>query len=217
MTKKKRIIALLVLLIMALLLCGNCSVQAIQIQSEQQKADLQYQDTAKAETPSVFWIIVQMILALGLIIVLAWGAIQFLGSRINSRLQGQWIRVLDEVILGQNRGIVAVEIGGRVFLLGVTDHQISMLTELDDEQLIQNMIAAGYEKNQSTSSSILAVEGVAGAIDWLKDRITGGEQKQRKHFHNVMNDKVRMLEIMARRVESGGSNDKGKESDPTGE
>jgi len=130
------------LLLSLFLSVSAANVQAIQMDSEQQRVDINYREPQPADTPGVFWMVVQMILALGLILVLAWGAIRIFGSGLRSRMQGNYVRILDEVALGANRSVVVIEIGGKSMLLGVTDHQITMLGELQDPQLIQDMIAS---------------------------------------------------------------------------
>jgi hypothetical protein len=88
---------------------------------------------------------------------------------------------------------VVVEIGGRAFILGVTDHNISMLTEIEEQPLIQEMVALGLERPRT-------LNGLDSWLEKLKERLpfaikdTGGE------FNTVMGDKVRMLERMAGRV-----------------
>lgn len=45
-----------------------------------------------------------------------------------------YITMLDQMILGQESSVALVKISGRVFFLGITGKQISLLTELSDEE-----------------------------------------------------------------------------------
>lgn len=204
MTRKARLIFTALIIICSLVVV-TASAQAVTMNSEQQKVDLNYSQPEKAETPNVFWMVIQLILALGLIVLLAWGLIQLFGNRANNKLQGRWIRVVDEIMLGQNRGIIAMETGGRVFLVGVTDHQISMLLELDDNQLVQDMLAAGYENNQTANPGLEAI------IKQIKDRIPGAKSEKSEQFHSVMDDKLKSLERMNHRLRN--INDIGEKND----
>ncbi|MGE5421909.1 MAG: FliO/MopB family protein [Ignavibacteriales bacterium] len=204
MTRKARLIFTALIIICSLVVV-TASAQAVSMNSEQQKVDLNYSQPEKAETPNVFWMVIQLILALGLIVLLAWGLIQLFGNRANNKLQGRWIRVVDEIMLGQNRGIIAMETGGRVFLVGVTDHQISMLLELDDNQLVQDMLAAGYENNQTANPGLEAI------IKQIKDRIPGAKSEKSEQFHSVMDDKLKSLERMNHRLRN--INDIGEKND----
>lgn len=204
MTRKARLVFTALIIICSLVVV-TASAQAVTMNSEQQKVDLNYSQPEKAETPNVFWMVIQLILALGLIVLLAWGLIQLFGNRANNKLQGRWIRVVDEIMLGQNRGIIAMETGGRVFLVGVTDHQISMLLELDDNQLVQDMLAAGYENNQTANPGLEAI------IKQIKDRIPGAKAEKSEQFHSVMDDKLKSLERMNHRLRN--INDIGEKND----
>lgn len=44
------------------------------------------------------------------------------------------IRVLDRAVLGQDKTLAVVKIGARVFLIGVASAQISLLSELSEEE-----------------------------------------------------------------------------------
>ncbi len=46
----------------------------------------------------------------------------------------RFIAVVDQVILGQDSSVVVAKVSGRVFLLGITSNQISLLTELNSEE-----------------------------------------------------------------------------------
>lgn len=181
-------------LALTMMVVVNMPVQAVPMQSEQQKVDLKYEEPSQTESPSVIWMIVQMLVALGLIVLLAWGAIQILGRKMNHRMQGRWIRVLDEVVLGQNRGIVVLEVGGRAFLVGITDHQISMLFEIEDQQLVQDMMASGYEENR------LIGPGWDSFIQRFIKRHSLSQKGDSQEFKSLMGDKVRALERMAARI-----------------
>lgn len=103
-----RIIAGIVLISLCLLFLDG-GAQALPVESEQQEVQLNYQEQQKLETPGVFWMIVQTILALCFVLILAWGMFRIFGRNMRSRMQGRYMRVLDEISLGPNRGIVVVE------------------------------------------------------------------------------------------------------------
>ncbi|MGE5404770.1 MAG: FliO/MopB family protein [Candidatus Saccharibacteria bacterium] len=211
MFKRKRTVVLVILLTVIALFAVSIQTLAVPVQSEDQKVNIpQYQEPQKAETPSIFWMMIQLVLALGLIVLMAWGLIHLLGSKMGSRLQGQWIRVLDEVMLGQNRGIVALEIGGRVFLAGVTDHQISMLLEIEDQQMIEDMVAAGSESTRFSSDNWNVLNAW---VDKFKQQVWPQSEVKPNEFSNVMSDKVRKLERLANRVNGGEGVDAGNKGD----
>ncbi|MCR4401022.1 MAG: flagellar biosynthetic protein FliO, partial [Syntrophomonadaceae bacterium] len=107
---------------------------------EDQPLTLQYEQPAPEGGPSVIGLVFRLLVSLAVIVAMAWVIIQLFGRQLQRKAQGQWIQVLDEVVLGQNRGIVLAELGGRVYALGVTDHQVSTLFEVEDQSLIQDMM-----------------------------------------------------------------------------
>jgi flagellar biogenesis protein FliO len=46
---------------------------------------------------------------------------------------GTWINILDHVSMGPNRGIYLVDIGGKVLVLGITDHNMVKIMEIEDD------------------------------------------------------------------------------------
>lgn len=76
----------------------------------------------------------------GVVLVMAYFAARFIGGRFNAaRMSASGGRVLENLPLGPNRSVCTVEIAGRVFLLGVTDHNINLLGEITDKNLIEHL------------------------------------------------------------------------------
>lgn len=88
--------------------------------------------------PSVGAAVVKMISALALVIVALYGGLYLL-RRLMGRRQGgslgiDTLEVLQTTYVGQHKAISLVKVGKRSVLVGVTDNQISTLTELDAEE-----------------------------------------------------------------------------------
>jgi len=60
-----------------------------------------------------------------------WGIKTFLLRKGPAAVRTGWIRIWETVHLSPHRTLYLVEINGRLFILGATDHQVSLLTELD--------------------------------------------------------------------------------------
>jgi len=58
-----------------------------------------------------------------------------LARRAGTRGPGVGVRVVDRAGLSREAAVAVVEVGGRALVLGVTSHTVSVLTELDPEQL----------------------------------------------------------------------------------
>lgn len=72
---------------------------------------------------------ITLVLVLGLIWGTMWVARRLLKGRIAGRGESE-LRVVERLFLAPKKSIEVVSIGGRTLVLGVTENQISMLTEL---------------------------------------------------------------------------------------
>ncbi len=86
----------------------------------------------------------KLILVLGVILAAAWSIIRLFTKQYNAKMQGTWMHVVDEVTLGQNRGIVLCEVGGKVYALGVTDKEINLLFEVENPKLMEEISSGNY-------------------------------------------------------------------------
>lgn len=77
---------------------------------------------------------------LGLVWAIMWIARRVLKGRYPGR-GGADIRILDRLHLAPRRSIELVAVKDRILVLGVTDHSISMLTELTEEEYAETVHA----------------------------------------------------------------------------
>ena len=87
------------------------------------------------------WSILGVLAAVAGILYLAYWATKWIGARSMqgsasvARLTGEGkFRILGQLGVGRNERLVLARLGERCFLLGVTEHQITLLRELDDEE-----------------------------------------------------------------------------------
>ncbi len=107
--------------------------------------ELNNQQPTNVKSTNLWLSFFQLIIVLGLIVAAAWSIIRLFGKQINAKMQGTWMHVVDEVSLGQNRGIVLCEVGGKIYALGVTDKEINMLFEVDNPKLMDEISQGNYE------------------------------------------------------------------------
>lgn len=123
-----------------------------------------------AGLPDVSSLITRMVMSLGVVLLLIWGAVHVL-QRISGRSvkpggAQSHIRVLDRTYLAPKKAVYVVKIGSRSLAVGVTDNQITPLAELDPE-----------ETNLAYPSQ-LPSEGMPSFANLFKDvrtRISGGQ------------------------------------------
>lgn len=64
--------------------------------------------------------------------------------------QATYMKIVDQLALGQDRMLVTVQMSGKYFLLGVTPSQITLVRELKEEELLE------LPKSQETVSGEFA-------------------------------------------------------------
>lgn len=87
---------------------------------------------------SYFSVMARLGLGLGLVVLLAWGAVYLLRKTAVGRQfggTGGMIRIAERVYLGPKKFVCLVEIGGKALALGVTEEHISTLTQWDEGEL----------------------------------------------------------------------------------
>ncbi len=85
--------------------------------------------------PEYFTGIITFLLA-AVIIYLSYICSKYLGKGIVRSSSSQYMRMVDQMMVGQNRTLVIVQAGGRYLLLGVGPEQIQTLAELSEEDLL---------------------------------------------------------------------------------
>ncbi|HLG72171.1 MAG TPA: flagellar biosynthetic protein FliO [Chloroflexota bacterium] len=102
-----------------------------------------YQDPQPQAQPTTIWTIVGLIVKLGIVIGLIYLCIvglRFFGNRGRKVFMGDSaINVLEKTALAQNRELYLVDVANKVLLLGATSTNIAVLTEITDEQAIENL------------------------------------------------------------------------------
>src|SRR5579883_3253607 len=98
-----------------------------------------YQDPQPQAQPTTIWLIVRLGIVIGLIYLCIVG-LRFFGNRGRKVFMGDSaINVLEKTALAQNRELYLVDVANKVLLLGATSTNIAVLTEITDEQAIENL------------------------------------------------------------------------------
>ncbi len=80
-----------------------------------------------------------VLLVFVLILYLAYFATKRLGKRLSFRGVGNKnIKIIESVSLGQNKAIMIIQSGGKTLLVGMTQNEISLISEIDGEKLDLN-------------------------------------------------------------------------------
>ena len=122
-------------------------------------------DTENVPKPaSVSWwstlaYLLSLIAVFAVVVILAYVTAKFIGGRFNAARSSGGGRVLENLTLGPNRSVCVVKIAGRVFLLGVTENNITLLSEITDDEEIEtlqeNAPENGFVKDFGTFSELV--------------------------------------------------------------
>ena len=169
------LLAILSLAGLSLIKVGNASADGTGAidgtsMSETAKAEAALADakpvTADSE-PGVYSAVGKMLAALGVVILVAYGALyvlrRMMGKRYGGGAGSGALEVLQTTHVGPHKTISLVRVGQRSVLVGVTDQQIATLTELDIQETEEIVMAAERPESNDGFASLLAA-----AADRLK-------------------------------------------------
>jgi flagellar biosynthetic protein FliO len=109
---------------------------------------------------SFFWSFFKMLAALALVIALMIGAMVVLKKfffQSPAALGGNsMIHVISYCHLGPKSSILLIEVLGKAILLGVSDHQMSMLTTITDSEAIERMKDTSMKHSTGPASDPLS-------------------------------------------------------------
>lgn len=72
-----------------------------------------------------------------IIIYLSYLCSKYIGKGANANRCSRYMRVIDQIPVGQDRHLAIVQIGIKYFLVGIASGQVNVLSELQEEDLIQ--------------------------------------------------------------------------------
>ncbi|WP_256324617.1 flagellar biosynthetic protein FliO [Selenomonas ruminantium] len=102
-----------------------------------------YENSEPRPTSISWWSTIAYLVSLFAIFIfvvgLAYFAARFIGGKFAKQKLGYGGRILSHLPLGPNRSVCVIEMSGRVFMLGVTEHSITLLTEITDPDEIERL------------------------------------------------------------------------------
>lgn len=99
------------------------------------KNGLPYQESATL--PSMGIMLFKMLISLVIVIVLAVILIKILQKNTQLTKQSSWAKVLDQLIIDPKKRLVLVEMLGKVYVLGFTENNITVILQEKDIDLSQ--------------------------------------------------------------------------------
>lgn len=91
---------------------------------------------------------------LGIIFVLflTYYGTKWLSLKANSMSKSKYMNIVDKIVLGQNKYLAIVEVSNKYYLMSIAENNISIIKELDENELIiqksEGSIATNIEFNK---------------------------------------------------------------------
>ena len=127
-----------------------------------------YEEVEPKPTAVSWWSTLAYLLSLvavfAVVVVMAYFTAKFIGGRFNARMSTGGGRVLENLPLGPNRSVCIVEMAGRVFLLGVAEGSITLLSEITDGDAIENLREKHRAANDIFSQDINSISDLIQKI-----------------------------------------------------
>lgn len=112
---------------------------AQEVLAASENLDLTYSEPEVPGMPSLFLLLAKLVLSLAIIVGLAYITMRILRKNLKVTSRGETVRVLDQYAFSMNKGVYVTEIADRVYVLGVTDHNINLITEITDVNVIEDI------------------------------------------------------------------------------
>ncbi|PKM77672.1 MAG: flagellar biosynthetic protein FliO [Firmicutes bacterium HGW-Firmicutes-15] len=199
--KKYLMVLVVLLLALTLFLTGT----ALGVDNIQDLNNALNQEQPKVESNNLWFSFLKLILVLMVIIAAAWSIIRLFAKQVSTKMQGSWLHVVDEVMLGQNRGLVLCEVSGKIYALGVTDGQINLLFEVDNPKLLEEISTGDYTINEKKELPLMN-----SINSWFNRKIKMEKgTSSPKNFHLLMQEQnKRIKDVSFPSVRNRGSNAK---------
>lgn len=81
------------------------------------------------------WRVIATFFVVLLIIYGSYLASKYIGKGLSKSSSSMYMRLIDQITMGQDRHIAIVQVSDKFFLVGITAGQIRVLSELQDEEL----------------------------------------------------------------------------------
>ena len=129
----------------------------------------------QVEEGSAIWEIIKVILVLGLFVGGFYFFYKFISQKVGLNISGQEaIKTLSMVPVGPNKTIQIIDVAGKVFLIGVADNSINMLTEIREKDDIDRIRLLSSRSTPVQGKNFQ--EFVADQMGWIIDKINEKRQ-----------------------------------------
>jgi len=142
------------------------------------------------EETNAYLLIMKLIFYLTIILLLIYFFFKFLSKRTGFQNRGIY-QHLGSLSLGQNKSIQAIEIGKKIYILGVSQ-EINPIKIIDDEEEIF-LIKSSVEANSQQSNDILQSMLKTPIFKKIKELHKSRTKKKESPFENLLSEKMEQM------------------------
>ena len=84
------------------------------------------------------------------VLIAAYFVTRFLGHRTIQTVSSKYMKIVDRIFIGNDKSICLVQIGEHFYLIGITNHHIECIAELNEKDLVP------IQQKQFTFSGLLS-------------------------------------------------------------
>ena len=163
-------------------------------QENEQLPGLGLEDEAfgpRVDEGSAIWEIIKVIFVLGLFVGGFYFFYKFISQKVGLNMSGQEaIRTLSVVPVGPGKMLQIIDVAGRVYLIGVAESSINLLTEIKEKDDIDRIRLLSSRSTPVQGKNFQ--EFVADQVGWIVDRIN---EKRHHGARKAMVEEISEKEI----------------------
>ena len=111
--------------------------------------------------------LISLVAVFAFVVVMAYFASKFLGGRFANATTAGGGKIMEHLPLGPNKSVCVVELAGKILMLGVTNHQVTLLGEVTDPEEIERL--RSQSEARPLDDSIFASQ--LSTLDQLTQRV----------------------------------------------
>lgn len=114
----------------------------------------------QAKGPSSVWVLLRVVVVLAIVCAAIYGVVWLLKkTTVVNAANDPYLKAVSSITLAPNKTVQVVTIGGKAYLLGVSEQNVSLIDEITDRELIDAMNLEAYRKASVPPASFASVIG----------------------------------------------------------
>jgi len=100
-------------------------------------------------------LLLRLAVSLGVVLLLMWGAARLLGRQPRRMSRAGNVEMLARQALGRRSSVAVLRVGSKAFVVGVTDTNVSVLAEVDPQEVLGPVEASDPKPRAITATQLM--------------------------------------------------------------